>query len=335
MALAPSLESDDLLLTLTSGTTGKPKIITRSFHTLKHQQSLSCKYLPYLKNDIHLSLYGVAVLQSLIHGSTTLYSNNQSPENLVSLIDKYKVTRLSAPPGILTQLLEFIQFQKIQLHNVECILTGGAPIPRWLCQNILNLFPKAELFIVYGSTECEPISRKKVTKSTLQDQNHGYNVGRIIEELSLYKKSFAHFQNKSIFEIHLKGPNCANTNASGYLETGDLAYENGVGELILIGRKNDHLHFPFLGLLEEHLESHPMIRRVACISTSQSKLNIYIELASKHNQHLDKKSLQKEIDKILSNEPYHLSLNSINIHFYKKIPVDARHGWKIQRHLLN
>lgn len=332
--LVPSLESDELLLTLTSGTTGKPKIVTRSFQTLKHQQSLSCQYLPFLKRDVHLSLYGVAVLQSLVHGSSTLFCQNQSPDHLVSLISKYKITRLSAPPGILDPLLEYLENQKIKFNHVECILTGGAPIPRWLCYKIMVLFPKAELYIVYGSTECEPISKKKVSMTSLADQNHGYNVGSIIKELTLYKKPFAHFQNKEIFEVHLKGPNCAHTNASGFLETGDLAYENELGELTLIGRKNDHLHFPFLGLLEEHLETLPFIRRIACIAKHKSRLDIYIEVHSKQNQTHDHTTIRNLIYNLIFDEPYHLKLIPIKLHFCKKIPVDTRHKWKIQRHLL-
>jgi long-subunit acyl-CoA synthetase (AMP-forming) len=94
----PTGDSEEVLVTLTSGTTGHPKAISRIFRIFISQQNLVCKYLPPLEVDIHLPLYGVALLQSLIEGSTTILAKDHSPSTIADLLRRYQVTRLSGPP---------------------------------------------------------------------------------------------------------------------------------------------------------------------------------------------------------------------------------------------
>ena len=106
---------DIVIKTLTSGTTGEPKIIERRFSVLESQQRLSCKYLPPLTIDIHLSLYGIGILQSFIHGSTTVITNDFSSEKIFQEIVKYHVTRLSIPPGTLYELILYCEKKELSL----------------------------------------------------------------------------------------------------------------------------------------------------------------------------------------------------------------------------
>lgn len=324
-------DHEEVLLTLTSGTTGEPKIVPRNLFVLKNQQKLSCEHLPDLTHDVHLPLYGIALLQSIVHGSTTLLAINHDPTHLLALIQKNNITRLSGPPGTLDKILYILEKQNQQLMSVENILTGGAPIPRWLGRKLLQAFPKASVYIVYGSTECEPISKKRISKENLQIRDFGYNVGKPIKEITLLKKTFAQYFGHAVFEVELQGPNCVTLNSDQILKTGDLAYENKFGELILVGRRNDNLQIPFLGYLEEQLEDLNGVRRIACKLKSETDLTIYVE---PHSFELADTKLPELIKKTIQDSNYDLGRVQIYIQLVKKMPVDDRHAWKIQRHLL-
>ncbi len=322
------------LLTLTSGTTGKPKLIPRNFKTLKFQQTFSCSNLPAIKNDFHLSLYGLATMTDLIRGEKTFLIKNQKPQNIYVQIIKHSITRLSLPPGTLSQVCQFLESNQLTINGIQSLLTGGAPIPRWLILQASRLFPKAQITIVYGSTECEPISFKIVDASFFNQLHFGYNIGKPIKELQVIKNYLPPWNSLSLFEIELKGLNCVPNNERSTLLTGDIAYENEHGDLVLVGRKVDLVDFPFLGYLEEHLERIEGLRRVACIPRNRDEIHIFIELEKVKNNSLNKNKIMNEINNIIFEEPYHLRLIPIQYHFINKIPVDPRHHWKIQRHEL-
>lgn len=332
----PTSDQDTIMITLTSGTTGPAKMISRSFGILKNQQKQVSMHLPPLSQDIHLPLYGVSLLHSLVHGSTTVLAKDHSPQNLLSLMAQHNVTRFSSPPSTLSALTSFIQTtadaatfsSSLVLKN---ILTGSAPIPRWLVRETQECFPQASINIVYGSTECEPISTKKVDYSFFSSSFYGYNVGKIIPNITLLKKYFVTIQGTTLFELLLKGTNCTPNSPDGYLHTGDIGYMNDNEELVLVGRKTDLLKWPFLGLLEEQFETLSGVKRVVIQSQTDHKhLIVFVEISPKNPWMPIKVEMQRMI------QQSSLDLTSLKWKFQrlKKVPVDARHGWKIQRHLL-
>jgi acyl-coenzyme A synthetase/AMP-(fatty) acid ligase len=326
--------TDDLtevLVSLTSGTTGNPKIVSRAFGIFKHQQKLSCKYLPPLELDIHLPLYGIAMLQSIVQGATTVIADSHSPQNLLDLIKRYKVTRFSGPPGIIDSLLSYMEQNKIKIENVQHVLSGGAPVPRWFAKKVRNHFVDSQFFIIYGSTECEPIGIKLVTKASLDSEDFGYNVGKPIEEIELLRTPFSNSYNHKIFEVKIKAPNCVIPDGESHLSIGDLAYENSSGDLILVGRKSEIKNGQISGYIEECLENLDFVKRAAIKWDADSNLLVFIE---PHEQNFAHDKLVSEVQKrvqaiLLDFRPTEIKVLSI-----KKIPVDPRHGWKIQKHLL-
>lgn len=328
--LPETFASDDLIYTLTSGSTGHPKLVSRNFSVLESQQRLSCNHLPSLNNDIHLSLYGIGILQSFIHGSTTVIASDTSASSLCRLIRKHKITRLSIPPGKLFELLVYVREHQFGLPTLECILTGGAPIPlwlrRWLVNDIQPYFPNAITYIVYGSTECEPIS--KLNLSEFKESGLiGYPVGKIINEISVHKTLKHTVLGQEIFEIFLTGENCAVTNKNEYLKLGDLASFDDQGNVWLLGRSQDLICGIPAAVLEEPIECLPTIKRALAIE-DQGTVLIFLQSMPTRNCTDDIPQIHEWIKKINQD---HSLVKHYSIYRVPELPVEPRHLWKIQR----
>ncbi len=319
-SLLKTQDADEVLVTLTSGTTGLPKIVSRNFGVLKTQQLLSCKYLPSVSRDTHLALYGIGVLQSLAEGATSvlLPTELHKVNILVETIQKYKVTRLSGPPGLMTDFILHLEKEKISLPALENIITGGAPLPRWWTKKAHDVLPETEITILYGSTECEPISF--FSAQNIDSDREGYPVGRPVGEVTLTKKSFSNIKGLDIFEIILEGPNCVSP--EGGLETGDLAVEEN-GCLWLLGRKSEAIKNIPVALIEEPLERFDGIKRVAAQLRGET-LQLYCET-------IDGAKISRDFENSAQTLCEGFGFSQIQVRQVRKIPVDPRHGWKIQR----
>lgn len=317
---------DIIIKTLTSGTTGEPKIIERRFSVLESQQRLSCKYLPALSSDIHLSLYGIGILQSFIHGSTTVIANSFQSDKIFQEIIKYNVTRLSIPPGTLYELINYCEQNRLLLPSLKCILTGGAPIPFWFRKKILSFFPQADCYIVFGSTECEPISKLHV--NSFQERGIiGYPVGTPISELKIIKKKITTLQNQDIYEISLQGENCASLNEQGVLALGDLASFDSDGNLWLLGRNSEVIQGIPAAFIEEQIERIRGIKRSLFLRDSETNI-LFIEFLDNHEEAPLTLKDRVKIEALFTD----LGLSPVSIFRVQKLPVDPRHLWKLQRH---
>ncbi|MCB0369613.1 MAG: acyl--CoA ligase [Bdellovibrionales bacterium] len=323
----PSMLGEDILIkTLTSGTTGSPKVIHRNFSILESQQRLTCKYLPELKHDIHLSLYGIGILQSFIHGSTTVIINNYHIDNIIQKITQHKVTRLSIPPGILCDLMFYCEEKKIRLSSLKCILTGGAPIPLWFRKKMKSLFPMSSCYIIYGSTECEPISKWDISNE-LDENIIGYPVGKVIDEITLIKEKVSEIKGQNIFKISLKGENCATEINCNELNIGDLASFDSDGNLWLLGRSSEIIDDIPPAYIEEQIERIDCIKRSIFLKNKGENLLI-IECFNFTENTIQLRSEDiKNIEEIFKD----VGLGNVSIYKTNKLPVDPRHLWKIQR----
>lgn len=316
---------DTILKTLTSGSTGQPKIISRNFSILESQQKFSCKYLPPLEQDIHLSLYGIGILQSFIHGSTTIISCSFATESIYQNIATFKPTRLSIPPGMLWELIEYCEKNNLRISSLKCVLTGGAPIPLWFRNKLKDFFPTAECYIVFGSTECEPIS--KLNLKNFQEQSIvGYPVGKKIEELEIIKTPIGKINEQIIYQIALKGPNCASTNELGVLEIGDLASFDDKDQMWLLGRSCDIYNGVPAAYIEELTERIDGLKRALFLRNNDINY-LFIEPLVTSSSYEPLKEPLKKVATLASD----LGLGNLEVYVVKKIPVEQRHLWKVQR----
>jgi len=321
-------DQDTVMIALTSGTTGKPKVIARNHRILFHQQIFCHQYLPEVKTDVHLAGYPVSILQSLTDGATTIFPDLQSDSNNIDNIVKYQVTRLSGPPGFLDRLATYLMEKKQTLPQVKNILLGGAPIPRWLCERLQQVFPQAKLSLVYGCSECEPIGSGD-GRAYVESQHDGYLIGQVLSELTVLQLPTGLPLFPGIFRLGLKGANVYTENQD-FHDTGDLLEMDSDGNLWFMGRATDLIHsdqgqIP-AGIIESRLEQIPCLRRAAVVQKDDQTL-VFIEVFKGVDW---PPASQQLAEKILRD--FHLTKTVFRI--VSDIPVDARHQWKVQKGVL-
>lgn len=314
-ALVNHSDTHTSLISLTSGSSGEPKLIYRNFKALHEQQRLAKKYLPQVSRDLHLPGYIVSLLQSLCENSENFFSTQISIADSISLIEKNNITRLSGPPGFIMKIVNELASRNKKLESIENVLVGGAPISHFFYQKCKFVFPNSKVTIIYGATEAEPISF--IEDPSPQDFRIGYPVGKIIPEVELLMKPHAIKNAEDAFEIGLKGPHVV---GGGPHWTGDLALKID-HQLSLVGRISELVELKgetySVAVWESELEGKFSIQRIACIQINLMLVVYYQSIDHAETQLKD----------------YFVEKWSGPIEFKKvdKIPVDPRHEWKIQR----
>lgn len=169
---------DTALITFTTGSTGTPKAADRSHAFLKEQFEALLDEINPTENDIDLTTLPIVLFVNLGVGCTSVIADFKiskpeklDTERLWKLLQRTKVNRLISSPSLMRKLSSYLKHSKKRLDSVNQIFTGGAPVFPSDAKAFIGTFPKAKIKLVYGSTECEPISA--VSASELMSNNNG------------------------------------------------------------------------------------------------------------------------------------------------------------------
>lgn len=145
--------NDIVLTTFTSGTTGKPKIINRSFSDLSKQISLLKGNYVFDNKEVIICMLPIYVLFSLFNGNTTCIVKHINQKN----IDLVKGNIIL---GKISNILKIRE----RILNVNKLYLGGAYIYKNEAIKIIECFKDAEIYYTYGASEGVAIG-----VNTLQD----------------------------------------------------------------------------------------------------------------------------------------------------------------------
>jgi len=162
-ACAPALETDEALVTFTTGSTGTPKAAARSHGFLWAQHLALDSHFALREDDIDLPTLPVFVLNNLAAGVTSVLPDfdprrpaQVDPARLVSQMERERVTTTSGSPALYERLAIWCRDRGRRLP-VRALFTGGAPVLPPLARLLADTV-QGEAHIVYGSTEAEPIA---------------------------------------------------------------------------------------------------------------------------------------------------------------------------------
>jgi acyl-CoA synthetase (AMP-forming)/AMP-acid ligase II len=354
----PTQPNDTALITFTTGSTGTPKAAKRTHGFLKEQFSALKEKINPQPTDVDMSLLPIVLLINLGVGATSLIANFKAskpqrfdPSKLCAQAKQYHVNRMTASPFFIKLLSQHLIHYGKKLPLVKQVFTGGAPVFPNEAELYLKAFDHADVQIVYGSTEAEPISsinagtlvesgKTKLLKGLLVGKpDHKAEVKIIpITEKNIDVSSEAELQlcpANTVGEIIVAGPHVLTAYFNNeealkknkifiqqkvYHRTGDSGYLDENGNLYLTGRcatvfeiENETI-YPFL--YENYFQ---MIEGVTIgtVCFHHSEVIAVLELhdaSQKKNAELRIRQLPVWFDKIT---------------FLKKIPRDPRHNSKI------
>jgi acyl-CoA synthetase (AMP-forming)/AMP-acid ligase II len=352
------------IITFTSGSTGRPKGADRMHHRLLMQHLALRKSWPDSPGDIDMTCFPVVVFHNLACGMTSVLAavdfaavGSVNPAVAVSQIREIKPTRLSAAPAFMKRLTDYMIQEKMFQTTVRSVATGGAPVRRTLCRDLRQAFPKADVRVVYGSTEAEPISGIAVD-DILASEGKGFLVGKpypfvtvkivdlpedpdSITGDGLDSYSVAAWDTGEIVvsgEHVLKGyvdnPEADRENmihcGNGTIwhRTGDTGYLDKKGRIWLTGRMKDAVkhrdRFIQPYLIEKVIDEVPGVSRTALVATGVSErpvLAVVLDTAA------DRLAVMNAVREALIGE----DCSDIAVREVEWMPVDRRHNSKIDR----
>ncbi len=289
----------------TTGTTGMPKGVYFShrqlvLHTLAgmaalgtvvdqgrlHQQDT---YMP-ITPMFHVHAWGLPYIATAL-GLKQVYPGKYTPEMLLKLIDREKVTFSHCVPTILHLLMSHPLFKETDLSKWK-VLIGGAALPKTMCKTALDR--GIDIYTGYGMSEtCPVLTLAHVTEDDLSEAEEvttRCKTGRPMPLVDLRivdeKMDEVPADGTSVGEIVVRSPwltqgylkdqrNSEALGRGGYLHTGDVASKDKNNYVKITDRIKDVIKIggEWISSLEveDLLCAHPAVAEAAVIGLPDDK----------------------------------------------------------------
>lgn len=371
--IEPVTGRDTALITFTTGSSGRPKGADRTHEFLAAQHYALNKCIPYTESDLDLPAFPIFSLNNLAAGVTTVIPvidigrpSEKDPLMLASQMLSLKITCATLSPSMMVGVSRFCDRKGIEMPFVRRIITGGAPIGNDTLALMKRAASNAKIWVLYGSTEVEPIAHIEATEILSQAEStekcEGVNVGHFAEGLETrfikIRKTDIDLTNETwqslevppgeVGELVVAGLHVCKSyyndleavkrakiiEPSGKIwhRTGDLAFQDNSGNLWLVGRvhnailRGERMLFPVK--VEMLLKQHQHVCQAAFLGVPDRELG---EKAYALVQ-LDASSLSKS-EEILCE--LKTALDNADIPYDRlavcdNIPMDPRHHSKVE-----
>ena len=202
----------------------------------------------------------------------------------VDLIHQHQVNFTMASTPFLNDLSNTVAEQHDKVDSLKIFLCAGAPIPGPLVQKARETLG-VKVISAWGMTECGAVT---LTRPEDEDE-HSFNTDGIalpgVEIKIVNKKGQTKAVNESgrlmirtcsNFGGYLKRPHLNDTDAEGWFDTGDIAYQDEHGYIRICGRKKDVIirggeNIP-VAEIESLLYKHPNIATVALVAYADERM---------------------------------------------------------------
>jgi acyl-CoA synthetase (AMP-forming)/AMP-acid ligase II len=160
--MCPSIDLDLACLVYTSGSTGDPKGVMSTHANVAFAASSIIQYLENVPDDIVINVlplsfdYGLyQLLMTFKFGGTLVLERSFAyPAVTLKQIEKERVTGLPGVPTLFAVLLQ-MDLSRFDLSSLRYLTNTAAALPVEHIQRLRDAFPWAQLYSMYGLTECK------------------------------------------------------------------------------------------------------------------------------------------------------------------------------------
>ncbi|MDO7875623.1 AMP-binding protein [Hymenobacter sp. ASUV-10] len=324
------LPSQPALITHTSGSTGQPKQIVRTHAVLSAQHAVLKQIFPPWPGQQDFPLFPNVLLHNLASGAASVLPQvpwgnfaDFHPPLVAAQLRDFEVHTLTGNVFYFQKLLPEFQQEPGGFPAVRALGVGGSPVPEWLVHKLQVVFSQATIYVIYGSSEAEPIAVRPLT-ARAESPALGYAVGPVHPSLELRLEPLGELElpggeRRPVGEIQVRGPHVASPTPGNWLRTGDFGYRAADGQLYLTGRAgNEALRYGVQHYQLEHVLQHlPGVQRVAA-RPGAAGFAVYVQ----------GEATETAIRTALA--AYFPAAVCAEVHFRAELPVDHRHHSKIR-----
>lgn len=276
----------------TSGTSGKPKgvMLTHLNHVINRLQCASIYH--FRPGDVYLHaapMFHMAdfqlVLPATSQGAAQVMLARFEPELLFKAIERLRVTHVTLIPTIINLITLHPAMGRYDLSSLRRIMYGGSAIAPEVVERCRQKLPGCELIQGYGMTETGPLL------TLLLDQDHAgprvRSCGQVLPgvELRITDESGALVPRGQPGVVRARGLNVMAgywnkpeetqaTLVNGWMNTGDVAYEDEDGYIYIVDRQKDMIitggENVYPTEVEVALSAHPAVKEVAVVAAPDS-----------------------------------------------------------------
>lgn len=284
-----SKPNDVIILSQTSGTTGKPKEFAHTHLSLMSASLLSAK-LFYKNNDTvllyttfnHVGVISTQLVPAIIAGAKIIGHYDFSGESVMEKLIRYRPNKTIIFPSNLYQMMRLPLWENIKLDFLKEVICGGQLINK---EFVAELFAKgvSKVHNIYGSSEAlPPVLFSTVTAHNMESC---YNS---VDSVALGQPA-GNWKVKIIDQVLcVSGPGLASADwirerfVDGHYITGDRAtFENNMywtsGRADRMVRRHDML--VNASAIERELESKPEIREAIYYINAENQLIIGLKFS--------------------------------------------------------
>ena len=152
-------------LIYTSGSTGEPKGVMHSHQSMRFALESLVEYLKMGSDDRIICMlplafdYGLYQLLMAVHTGATLVLERSFafPAQIFKLMESEQITVFPGVPTVYSMLLSTHEKLPLRFPHVRKVTNTAASLPASFNQRLQAIFPHAELYRMYGLTECKRV----------------------------------------------------------------------------------------------------------------------------------------------------------------------------------
>lgn len=279
----------------TSGTTGAPKGVMSTHGQVVAIFDAWSEAVGLSENDRYLIVnpffhtfgYKSGWLTCLLTGATALPEAVFDAGRVLRRIESDRVTMLPGAPTVFQSLLAHEDLDSTELGSLRCAVTGAASVPVQLVRDMKNVLGFDSVYTGYGLTECGVVSICRdgddfeTIANTAGRPIRGIDV-KVVDEhnepVAAGDTGNIKVRGYNVMQGYLDDPEAtaATISADGWLDTGDIGWQNEDGYLKITDRAKDMFISGgfncYPAEIENLLLTHPDITDVAVIGNPDERM---------------------------------------------------------------